>query len=152
MGYLVLNLSVKLEYYHSSGATVGLGGYCDADWGNSSSRRSTTGNLLHYCGAPIHWKSKLQKTIALSTVEAEYYLASVVTVEVIYLRSLHFSYGLLATTSSVDESVRSILTSRSILRMRQSRKAISAWSAWTHRSSWPTFLPRVCSPDYTPRA
>lgn len=54
----------------------GLDGYCDADWGNHSSRRSTTGVLFACNGAPILWRSKLQKTIALSTVEAEYYAAS----------------------------------------------------------------------------
>ena len=60
---------------------------------NSSSRWSTTGNLLCYCEAPIHWKSKLQKTITLSTAEAEYYSASAVAVEVIYLHSLLIRMG-----------------------------------------------------------
>ena len=32
------------------------------------------------------WKFKLQKLVALSTAEAEYYLASLGAVEVIYLR------------------------------------------------------------------
>ena len=34
------------------------------------------------------WRSKLQKTIALSTAEAEYYAASEIAIEIIYLRNL----------------------------------------------------------------
>ena len=92
MEYLVKYPSFKLEYSKRP-KTIGLDGYCDADWGNNSSRRSTTGNIFRYNGAPIHWKTKLQKTIALSTAEAEYYAASTAAVEVIYLRSLLKNMG-----------------------------------------------------------
>ena len=47
-----------------------------------------TGNISRYNGAPIAWKSKLQKSVAFSTAEAEYYLAWLGAVEVIYLRQL----------------------------------------------------------------
>ena len=63
-------------------------GFADADWANSLTTHSTTGNLFLYNGTPISWRSKLQKTIALSTAEAEYYSASRAAVEVIYLRQL----------------------------------------------------------------
>jgi hypothetical protein len=53
-----------------------LSGYAVLDWGNSSSRRSTFGNLMLYNQAPIMWRPKMQKMTALSTVEAEYYSAS----------------------------------------------------------------------------
>jgi hypothetical protein len=52
-----------------------LSGYADSEWGNSSSRQSTSGNLMLYNQAPIMWHSKMQKTTALSTAEAEYYSA-----------------------------------------------------------------------------
>jgi hypothetical protein len=35
----------------------GLNWFCDADWGTSDTRRSMTGNIFHYNGAPIHWPS-----------------------------------------------------------------------------------------------
>jgi hypothetical protein len=54
-----------------------------SDWGNSSSRRSTSGNLMLYNQAPIMWRS--QKTTALSTAEAEYYSASTAGSDVLYL-------------------------------------------------------------------
>ncbi len=50
-----------------------LSGYADADWGNSSSRRSTSSMVMLYNKSPIMWKAKMQKTTALSTAEAEYY-------------------------------------------------------------------------------
>ena len=93
MEYLVKYPSFKLEYRKCTKHPRGLDGYCDSDWGTSSTRRSTTGNIFRYNGAPIHWKTKLQKTIALSTAEAEYYAASMAAVEVIYLRSLLKNMG-----------------------------------------------------------
>ena len=88
MEYLEGKPSFKLTYRKRSALSNGLTGYCDSDWANSVSRRSTTGNVFLYNRAPISWKSKLQKTIALSTAEAEYYSASTAAVEVIYLRYL----------------------------------------------------------------
>jgi hypothetical protein len=48
----------------------------------------TTGNIFHFIGAPILWKTKLQKTISLSMAVADYYAASTAAVEIIYLRPL----------------------------------------------------------------
>jgi hypothetical protein len=46
--------------------------YTDSDWaGDKSTRRSTSGWLLLMCDNPIHFGSLLQKTVALSTAEAE---------------------------------------------------------------------------------
>ncbi len=40
-----------------------------------------------YNKAPIMWKSKMQKTTALSTTEAEYYSASTACTVILYLRA-----------------------------------------------------------------
>jgi hypothetical protein len=69
----------------STGIDDGLFGFADSDWGNSSCRRSTSGNLCLYNRSPVLRRSKLQKTTALSTAEAEYYSAAT---EVLYLRNL----------------------------------------------------------------
>ena len=37
-----------------------LSGYADADWGNSSSGRSTSGMVMLYNKSPIMWKPKMQ--------------------------------------------------------------------------------------------
>ena len=71
-----------------------LSGYAHADWGKSSSRRSTSGMVMLYNKSPIMWKSKMQKTTALSTAqEAEYYSASAAGCEVLYLRALLHRLG-----------------------------------------------------------
>lgn len=45
----------------------------DADWGgNLIDRRSFTGYTFIFAGAPIIWEAKKQKTVALSSTEAEY--------------------------------------------------------------------------------
>ena len=47
-------------------------GYADSDWGtNIDCRRSRTG-FLFFANGPVSWESRLQTTVALSTVEAEY--------------------------------------------------------------------------------
>jgi hypothetical protein len=70
-----------------------LPGYADADWGNSSSSTSTSCMVMLYNKSLIMWKSKMQKTTALSTAEAEYYSASMAGCEVLYLRDLLHSLG-----------------------------------------------------------
>ncbi len=88
MEYLEAHPSFKLIYRKRSGLSNGLTGFADSDWAMSLSCRSTTGRLFLYNRLQISWRSKLQKTIALSTAEAEYYSASRAAVEVIYLRYL----------------------------------------------------------------
>jgi hypothetical protein len=44
----------------------------DADWaGDPSTRRSTTGQSHFLCGLHVHWSSKIQIPLTLSTTEAE---------------------------------------------------------------------------------
>ena len=63
--------------------------YSDADWGDCpDTARSTTGFVLVLAGAATDWRSKLQPTVALSTVEAEAMALCAATVEVEYTRGL----------------------------------------------------------------
>jgi hypothetical protein len=49
---------------------------------------SRSGYVITYCGCPIHWASKLQSEIALSTTESEYKTLSMATRELLPLRQL----------------------------------------------------------------
>ncbi len=49
------------------------------------SQWALAGNLMLYNQAPIMWRSKMQKTTALSTAVAEYYSASTAGSDVLYL-------------------------------------------------------------------
>ena len=61
-------------------------GYSDADWaGDLDERRSTSGYLFTLNGTAISWRSKLQDTIALSIVKAEYIAMSEAIKESIWL-------------------------------------------------------------------
>jgi hypothetical protein len=86
--YLAGTPSFKVTYQRSKGRSNLLSGYADADWGNSCSRLSTSGTLMLYNKSQIMWKSKMQKTTALSTAEAEYYSASTAGTEILYLRAI----------------------------------------------------------------
>ena len=92
MGYLSYRPSLKLKYNREY--VKGLDGFADSDWGNSASRKSTSGLLARYNRSLLMWRSKMQKSIALSTAEAEYYSVSEMAIEMIYLRNLLANMGL----------------------------------------------------------
>ena len=48
MEYLVAHPSFKIKYHIGMKLVDLLSGYADADWGNSSSRRSTSGIIMLY--------------------------------------------------------------------------------------------------------
>jgi hypothetical protein len=77
--------SLKVAYRRSTGVDEGLSGLADSDWGNSSSRRSTSCNLCFYKSCPILWRSKMQKTTTCH--KAEYYAVSTAATEVLFLRN-----------------------------------------------------------------
>lgn len=63
-------------------------GYCDSDWANClDTRRSTTGYITWLAGNIISWCVQLQKTVALSSTEAEYMAEAEVAKEVKYLQA-----------------------------------------------------------------
>lgn len=65
--------------------------FVDADWGsNTFDRKSYTGFCFTFVGGPISWESRKQKTVALSSTEAEYVAMSEASKEAIYLRNLFF--------------------------------------------------------------
>ncbi len=68
--YLASTKDYVIEYKKTG---QGLVGYADADYANDlKTRRSTTGFIFKFGGAPVTWRSKLQQTVALSTTEAEF--------------------------------------------------------------------------------
>ena len=69
--------------------------YADADWANNrGDRRSITGWVGKLNGDPISWASKKQRTVALSTCEAELYAEAAAIQEVLWLRGLVKELGL----------------------------------------------------------
>ena len=69
-------------------------GYSDSDWGRDvDTRRSTTGYIFLLGQGPVTWKSKLQSTPALSSMESEYMAICSASQEAIWLRKFLSSIG-----------------------------------------------------------
>lgn len=63
-------------------------GFVDSDFANcEDSRKSTTGYVFLFAGAPISWSSKRQSTIAQSTMDAEYIAASEAARDAVWIRN-----------------------------------------------------------------
>jgi hypothetical protein len=64
-----------------------LRGYADANYGGDlDTRRSTTGYLFLLNGASVSWESRLQQTVALSSMESEYMSLASAAQQAIHLR------------------------------------------------------------------
>lgn len=73
---------------------VVLKGYFDADLGGcSDTRKSTTGFVFTVGGIAVSWMSRLQKSVALSTTEAEYMAISEASKEMIWLKNFLAELG-----------------------------------------------------------
>ena len=93
--YLKCTLDYELCYRKCVDGLT-LIGYSDADWASSTdNRRSTTGYCfsLTKTGPLISWKSKKQRTVALSTCEAEYMALSATIQEGLHLTQLLHDIG-----------------------------------------------------------
>ena len=76
--------------------------FADADWANNKGdRKSITGWVAKLNGDPISWASKKQRTVALSTCEAELYAEAAAIQEVLWLRGLLKELGLHTQVGSV---------------------------------------------------
>ncbi|XP_047267648.1 secreted RxLR effector protein 161-like [Capsicum annuum] len=71
--YLHNIVDVGLTFERDKSLSQCIVGYCDSDYaGDLDKRQSTTGYLFTLGKSPVSWKSTLQSTGALSTIEAEY--------------------------------------------------------------------------------
>src|SRR6266568_9444280 len=69
--YVKSMLNAKITYNGRN--KEGLIAFADADWAaDVASQKSVTGNVVKLAGGPVSWVSRKQKTIALSSTEAEY--------------------------------------------------------------------------------
>jgi hypothetical protein len=82
-------LSGTVEHGIVYGSSSSFEGYTDASFGNDpDTRRSTTATLFLLNGGALNWHSTLQRTVALSTTEAEYMAASAAVREALFLRNI----------------------------------------------------------------
>jgi hypothetical protein len=80
-----LNMGIDYKGKESEGFIA----YADADWaGDVNSRKSVTGYVIKLAGGPVSWLSRKQKTIVLSSTEAEYMCISDTSRQVSWIQSL----------------------------------------------------------------
>ena len=72
-----------------------LRAFCDSDWaGDVDDRKSITGFSIFLNGCLISWKSRGQKTVTLSSSEAEYVAVSEVCTEILFIKTITDFLGL----------------------------------------------------------
>ncbi|KAJ8575401.1 hypothetical protein ON010_g3812 [Phytophthora cinnamomi] len=75
--------------YNGNEEKIVVEAYTDADWGsNLDDRRSVSGTMVMISGAPMVFKSKYQRTVALSSAEAEYMALGLCTQDVLWARAM----------------------------------------------------------------
>lgn len=64
-------------------------GYSDSDYaGDKNNRISITGYIIYIMNAPVAWRSKSQRSVTLSSSEAEYVALSETTAEVMFIKQI----------------------------------------------------------------
>ncbi|GMF23419.1 unnamed protein product [Phytophthora fragariaefolia] len=133
--------------------------YSDADWtGNRDDRRSESGMILMMCGAPVMWCSTFQKTVTLSSTEAEYMALSNCAEDCVWMRRLlkdigaeqvgatviyEDNQGAMALAKDIKPAPStSTFATTSFVRWWRAKK--SSWSTLSRRTSSLTSCLKVC--------
>ena len=90
-----------------------LRAYSDAEWaGDLDTSRSTTGYIVYLWGAPVAWQSRLQPTVATSTMEGEYMAAYAAIQEIVWIRGVITELGLKELKLSSSATIQLIFQQR----------------------------------------
>jgi Reverse transcriptase (RNA-dependent DNA polymerase) len=91
--YLLGTLDYALVYDRPSDG--GLEAYVDSDWASDLNiRKFITGYLVKLAGGIFAWNSRAQKTVALSSTEAEYMLLSNTSQQLVWVKNLLIELGI----------------------------------------------------------
>lgn len=62
-----------------------LRAFVDANW---ATKFSISGGVIDYMGCPVHWLSRSQRSVSMSSTESEFFAASLIVKEVMFFREL----------------------------------------------------------------
>jgi hypothetical protein len=101
----------------------GLIAYTDSDWAaDPIKRRSVTGYFFKLANGIISWQSRSQKTVALSSTEAEYMALSDCSRQAIWMKSIFAELGMpLGTIPIIGDNQGSIFISSNPVQERRSK-------------------------------
>jgi hypothetical protein len=92
--YILGTIEYCLEFGPGTdGNTPELLGYTDADYASSLDRVSASGYVFNLNGTEISWASRSQRTVATSTIEAEYIALCAAAKHGVWLRNLFYELG-----------------------------------------------------------
>src|SRR5258705_6915469 len=84
-----INMHINAKIIYDGQNQEGFIAYADADWASDPiNRKSVTGNIIKLAGGAVSWVSRKQKTVALSSTEAEYMCLSDTTRQIVWIESL----------------------------------------------------------------
>ena len=87
--YLRDTKDIGLTYKRNPNHNLYLHAYADSDHaGDKDTRRSRSGGVIMLCGNPVHWVSKMQATVSISSAEAEINALLTVTKSIVYIANL----------------------------------------------------------------
>ena len=123
------------------------GGWVDGDHSHPAQVLSRAGYVISYAGCPIHWVSKMEPEIALSTTEAEYIALSMAMRDVLPFLNLMAEIKEFLPVSEllpqffckVREDNRSCINVAEAPKLLLERSTLSS-STTTSVSLWPTGL------------
>ena len=120
--YIKGTIHYGLSFVKSDETSTVLG-FCDADWASSSDRHSISGYIfqMNATGGYVSWKSKKQRTVALSTCEAEYMALALCVQEAIHLIRLYsdlYSQSCLPVEIGVDNQGTILLAKNPVMHQR----------------------------------
>ena len=93
-----LNATIDLKLHLNYKSDLSIDAFSNADWGsNKIDRNSTTGCCIVLGKAIVNWISKKQKSVALSTMEAEYVAASITAKEILFIENLLAEFNINCT-------------------------------------------------------
>ena len=96
------NYGLKIEPTNLEEEKWTMVGYSDSDWaGDKDTRLSVSGFIIFLLGVPISFKSKQQRSVALSSSEAEYVALSEAAKEIKFVYQILISMGLKVKTPIV---------------------------------------------------
>ena len=101
LGYVSRTAHYVLRFRPDPSAEVVV--YSDASW---LTKNSVSGGLIFFWGSPVNWWSRLQKSVAASTAEAEFFAAALATREAVYVRDFleDLGYGVTRPTPLLLDS------------------------------------------------
>jgi len=102
--------------------------FVDADYaGDLTSRKSTSGFVLQWYGASVHWSSKLQSSVAVSTAEAEYIAIASAVKEALWLKNLLSDFDVQAPVLILNDNQAALSIANNPMCTKRAKHIDTQW-------------------------